>query len=126
MLFVGALLFHVHTFTQFDTFTLTLRGRLFRLLSFLFLFRRCSSHFVPVNLCVCQSEFPKPCQSKTITCISQDATIFRLVCRKKTEEDPKTEVTEIAPKIADDNKSDHLEITDDTLKPNNKSDAINV
>jgi len=33
--------------------------------------------------------------------------LFRLVCRKKTEEDPLTEVTEATPKIADINKADH-------------------
>merc|ERR1711974_584214 len=58
--------------------------------------------------------------------------LFRLVCRQKAEEEPLTEVTEVAPKIADisqaDSKiannspADHLEITEANIT----HDAINV
>ena len=72
---------------------------------------------VLVKLCVFQSQ--------SIIHISQDTIPFRLVCRKKTEEDPLTEVTEVTPKIANINKAEHLAITD-TLITYNTDNALNV
>ena len=64
------------------------------------------------------------CQSQSIMYFPRHKP-FRLVCRKKTEEDPLTEVTEVTPKIANINKAEHLAITD-TLMTNNTDNAMNV